>query len=351
MIGLMSGTSLDGLDIIYCHFEIDNQQKWSFQINQSTTVKYNSKLIEKLKNGVYAAGVELFKLHNEVGNFMGHSINKFIHEHKISLPTIDAIASHGHTIFHQPKIHLTTQIGNGANISAITRLPVICDFRTVDLALGGQGAPLVPIGDELLFNEYDYCINLGGIANTSFKKNNTRIAFDICPVNIVLNQLSTQKGKVYDENGAIAQSGKINEQLRQELNKLAYYQKQAPKSLGVEWINTAIFPLLEQYSISTEDKLRTFVEHVADQISNTITTSNSKILFTGGGTFNTFLIERIKDKTNNEIIIPPKKIIEYKEALIFAFLGILRLRKELNCLQSITGATENNIGGCIYQAF
>ncbi|MCO6500184.1 MAG: anhydro-N-acetylmuramic acid kinase [Vicingus serpentipes] len=351
VIGVMSGTSLDGLDISYCSFELSGNKNWSFQINNSTTISYSDELIKKLKNSIHTSGLELFQLHNELGNFIGEATNQFIQANKITRSNIDAIASHGHTVFHQPEKKLTTQIGNGANISAITKLPVICDFRTVDIALGGQGAPLVPIGDELLFSEYDYCINLGGIANVSFKKNNTRIAFDICPVNIVLNYFAQQKGKSFDESGEMARSGQLNEVLLQALNQIDYYQQPAPKSLGIEWINSTIFPLLEQYSISIEDQLHTFVEHITTQISTSITKNNSKILITGGGAFNTFLMEKIKSKTNNDIVIPPKEIIEYKEALIFAFLGVLRLRNEKNCLKSITGATENNIGGCIYQAF
>jgi len=210
VIGIMSGTSLDGLDIAYCSFEVDTNQNWSFNINYADTTKYDNDLIIKLKNSIQSSGLELFLLHNEMGNFIGNAINQFIQKHNINPSEIDAIASHGHTVFHQPKKKLTTQIGNGANIAAITKLPVVCDFRTIDVALGGQGAPLVPIGDELLFDEYDYCVNLGGIANISFKKGNVRVAFDICPTNIVLNHLAQLTGKEYDENGVIASTGHIN---------------------------------------------------------------------------------------------------------------------------------------------
>jgi anhydro-N-acetylmuramic acid kinase len=350
VIGTMSGTSLDGLDIAHCTFEIVNN-KWTFYINSSETNNFPKQLHNKLATSKSLNGLDLMKLHNELGNFIGVSIADFIKSNNIDRNKIDCIASHGHTIFHQTEINLTTQIGNGANISALTKLPVICDFRTTDVALNGQGAPLVPIGDKLLFSEYDYCINLGGIANISYEENDTRIAFDICPVNIVLNKLSLELGKPYDKNGDLAKSGKVNSSLLEELNKLDYYKKTPPKSIGIEYIEAEVFPIIDSYKISSEDKLRTFVEHTSIQISNTLKSINKKVLLTGGGTFNSFLAERIQSNTNNNVIITSNQIIDFKEALIFAFLGVLRLRKESNCLQSVTGATQNNIGGCIYQAF
>jgi anhydro-N-acetylmuramic acid kinase len=350
VIGTMSGTSLDGLDIAYCTFKLI-ENKWSFKINSSLTTNFTKQLLKELTESKSLNGLDLMKLHNELGNFIGVSIADFIKSNNIDRNKIDCIASHGHTVFHQPEINLTTQIGNGATISALTKLPVICDFRTTDVALNGQGAPLVPIGDKLLFSEYDYCINLGGIANLSYEENETIIAFDICPVNIVLNKLSVELGKPYDKNGDLAKSGKVNYALLEELNKLEYYKKTTPKSLGIEYIEAKVFPIIDSYKISSEDKLRTFVEHTSIQISNTIKSINKKVLLTGGGTFNSFLAERIQSNTNNNVIITSNQIIDFKEALIFAFLGVLRLRKESNCLQSVTGATQNNIGGCIYQAF
>ena len=350
VIGTMSGTSLDGLDIALCSFEISNDQKWKYEINSATTISFPVELSQKLKSAIQLSGFELMQLHNDFGNFIGEAINQFIKEYKVNTSTIDCISSHGHTIFHQPNIKLTTQIGNGANIAAITKLPTICDFRTVDVALGGQGAPLVPIGDQLLFSIYDYCINLGGIANISFQKENQRIAYDICPVNIVLNKLSNDLSQPYDKNGDIAQTGKIDQELLSELNNLNYYSLSYPKSLGIENIETETFPIINSHTISTKDKLRTFVEHIAIQITNNITANNKEVLITGGGTFNSFLIERINANSNNNIIIPLPQIIDFKEALIFAFLGVLRLRKEANTLKSVTGASQNNIGGCIYQA-
>ncbi len=350
VIGTMSGTSLDGLDIAYCTLEFSDGQ-WCFEINSATTIDYTPELKQKLVAAIQMNGFELMNLSNEFGYFIGKCVNRFIETEKIDTTKIDAISSHGHTIFHQPEINLTTQIGSGANISATTKLPVICDFRSVDIALGGQGAPLVPIGDKLLFPKQDYCINLGGIANISFEEGNERVAFDICPVNIVLNHLSTMLGKPYDKDGALSESGSINDNLLTTLNALSYYRDSYPKSLGREWIEDEIFPILNSFEISIEDKLNTFTEHIAIQISTTITSNNKQLLLSGGGTFNSFLVDRIKANTNNEIVIPSEQIIEFKEALIFAFLGVLRLRKEVNCLQSVTGAKRNNIGGCIYQVF
>lgn len=351
VIGIMSGTSLDGLDICYNNFHLLKTKKWDFKILSASTIKYPSALKNKLAQAKKLSGLDLMLLHNELGNFFGNSINNFIVKNNINKKEIDCVSSHGHTIFHQPTISLTTQIGNGANISAITQLPVICDFRSVDVALKGQGAPLVPIGDEVLFSEYDYCINLGGIANISYKKNKKRIAFDVCPVNIVLNKLAQKLGGDFDDKGRNAKAGNLNHQLLKKLNSLNYYKIAPPKSLGIEWIEKSVLPIIDASNISTEDKLRTFIEHIAKQISLTITSTNKKILLSGGGTFNSFLVERIKANSKNEIVIPTKDIIEFKEALIFAFLGILRLRRENNCLKSVTGAEKNSIGGCIYQPF
>jgi anhydro-N-acetylmuramic acid kinase len=346
VIGVMSGTSLDGLDICYCSFSISKNKQWSYNINAASTINISDKLKTKLINAINYSGLELSLLDNELGDFIGHSINIFIKKNNIK--SIDFISSHGHTIFHQPQKKLTLQIGNGANISSITKYPVICDFRTSDLALNGNGAPLVPIGDKLLFNEYDYCLNLGGIANISYQEEK-RIAYDICPANMVLNKLANELGKDYDENGDIAKSGKIDTKLLSELNNLEYYQTPHPKSLGFEWVVQNIFPILNNYDIPVENKLSTFIEHIALQISNQVT-EKSTLLITGGGVFNSFLIERLKKNSNLSIIIPPEEIINFKEALIFGFLGVLRYRNEINTLKSVTGAQFDNIGGCIYNA-
>ncbi len=342
----MSGTSLDGIDICYCSFSISEEKRWSFKIYNAETINIHDGLKQKLTNAINFNGLDLALLNNELGNFIGHSINTFINQNKLSKSEIDFISSHGHTIFHQPENNLTLQIGNGANISANTILPVINDFRTIDVAMSGHGAPLVPIGDEFLFSEYDYCLNLGGITNISFKKDK-RLAFDICPNNIVLNFLANKLNLEYDNNGRIAKSGNLNESLLKELNLLNYYNEPYPKSLGIEWIQSYIFPILSKFKIPIDDQLRTFCEHIAIQISKHLS-PNSQVLITGGGAYNKFLIERIKELNSCQIIIPDKQFIDFKEALIFGFLGVLRWRKEINILSSVTGASNDTISGCIY---
>ncbi|MCB9335535.1 MAG: anhydro-N-acetylmuramic acid kinase, partial [Flavobacteriales bacterium] len=319
VIGVMSGTSLDGLDICYCSFNFSKEKIWNFKINNAETVEIPNSLKQKLTNAINYSALDIALLNNELGNYIGDSVNTFINKNNLNKSLINFIASHGHTIFHQPEKKLTLQIGNGANISAYTKLPVINDFRTIDVAMSGHGAPLVPIGDEFLFSEYDYCLNLGGITNISFKKDK-RLAFDICPNNIVLNFLANKLNLEYDNNGRIAKSGNLNESLLNELNLLNYYNEPYPKSLGIEWIQSCIFPILSKFKIPIADQLRTFCEHIAIQISKHLS-PNSQVLITGGGAYNKFLIERIKELNSCQIIIPDKQLIDFKEALIFGFLG------------------------------
>jgi anhydro-N-acetylmuramic acid kinase len=341
---MMSGTSLDGLDIAHCTFS-ENNNVWSFTVESATTIPYSTAWKSRLKKAPALTPINLKNLDIEYGIYLGKVCNDFIKTNKIKA---DLIASHGHTIFHQPQQGITLQIGDGNKIAEITNLNTVYDFRSLDVKLGGQGAPLVPIGDQKLFSEFDFCINLGGFANISFEKNNQRIAFDICPVNIVINEICESIGKRYDKGGSIAKRGQIDQALLKELNNISYYQQLPPKSLGKEWMLQYINPIIECYQISVEDKLRTFYEHIAIQLSTIINTEQgNKVLISGGGTYNTFLIDLLRSKTNKEIYIPSKKIIEFKEALIFAFLGTLRLRGENNCLSSATGAKEDCCGGVL----
>jgi anhydro-N-acetylmuramic acid kinase len=287
----------------------------------------------------------------QFGKFSGEQVKKFIHNKPYS---VDLIASHGHTIFHQPSNGFTTQIGSGAHILAASNIPVVTDFRSLDVGLGGQGAPLVPIGDKLLFNTYPYCLNLGGIANISFDKKNKRIAGDICSVNILLNKLAEEKGKLFDRNGLFASKGIIDQPLLKSLNAHAFYKKEFPKSIGREWIDRMIFPILNKANISTEDKLATCCEHIAIQIASMVKQAAipGELLITGGGAYNQFLVQRIKFHTpkTNSFVFPNKEIISFKEALIFAFLGLKRILGEENALSSVTGASQNSIGGALYGA-
>lgn len=338
----MSGTSLDGLDICFAKFQ--KEDSWSFKILKAETLSYDKTLETELRNAIHLSTEELLELHSDYGFFLGRCAKSFIEKHKLN--HIDIIASHGHTIFHQPGRKFTLQIGDGRAIKLETNLPVVYDFRSQDVLMGGNGAPLVPIGDELLFPQYDACLNLGGFSNISLKVNNQRIAFDIAPVNIVLNQLAKNFDLDFDENGNLAKKGKINNRLLSALNSLPFYHQSHPKSLGIEWCNENIFPLLKD--VEKLDAVSTFTEHAALQISNVLNENHLKnVLITGGGAYNQYLIERIRAKTMADIIIPEKEIIEYKEALIFAFMGILRMNNEINVLASATGSFCNHSSGII----
>ncbi len=341
----MSGTSLDGLDIAYCTFSKRNNH-WNFEIIHATTVPYSESWVNRLSNAASLSAFEFSFLDIDYGKFIGQSVKKFVLDTNIKP---DFISSHGHTIFHQPEKGITVQIGNGASIAAETQIKVICDFRTLDVAFRGQGAPLVPIGDMELFADYDTCVNIGGFANISYAVNSKRIAYDICPANIVLNHFANDLNHKFDKNGEIARQGKCSEQLMTSLNNISYYHQNPPKSLGKEWLVTEFLPYINRYKLNTEDNLRTLTEHIGFQIAVDINKSaGRKTLITGGGTFNTFLIEQIAMHCNSIIEIPAPEIINYKEALIFAFLGVLRDRNETNCLKSVTGAITDNCGGAIY---
>ncbi len=343
-VGLMSGTSLDGLDICHAVFNRDEAGKWQFQILNAQTFEYNKSWENRLRDSIHLSAEDFLELNSAYGFFLGEKVRDFLQNNYIS--KVDLIASHGHTVFHQPKKGFTAQIGEGRAIKIITKLPVVYDFRSQDVLMGGSGAPLVPIGDELLFSEFDACLNIGGFSNISFQKNGQRIAFDICPVNIVLNKYAEKLGKNFDENGDIAKSGKVNSSLLDKLNSLDFYKENHPKSLGVEWVNYHIEPLLQ--SDEAENILATFTEHVACQISAIFNENKiKKVLFTGGGTYNTWLIELLRAKTSTEIIIPAKDLIDFKEALIFAFMGVLRVKNEINILSSATGSSDDHSSGLL----
>lgn len=344
VIGLMSGTSLDGLDIAFCEFSREGN-RWQYQVVEAETIEYEAEWKERLAKLDHGSALEFATADTAYGHLLGRLTRAFM-ERTGLVP--DFIASHGHTIFHQPALGLTSQIGKGPAIAAETGLPVISDFRSLDVALGGQGAPLVPIGDRLLFGDYTFCLNLGGFANISTERDGRRVAWDICPVNIVMNRLASAAGYAYDPGGEIAASGIVDDQLLSSLNELPYYRMSAPKSLGKEWTDEQVRPLLDRSGLRVADLLATWSEHAARQIAAAAAAApGNTMLVTGGGAFNTHLIERIGHHTASRLILPDPLIIGFKEALIFALLGLLRHLGENNCLSSVTGASRDSCGGVI----
>ena len=339
----MSGTSLDGIDVVYIHFE--KKEKWTYKVINSITYKYSKEWFNKLKTSVNLSRIDLTKLDQEYTLLLLKQILRFINE--FSIKDIDAVSSHGHTVFHDPKNKFTYQIGNLPQISKKIGHKVICNFRQQDVSLGGQGAPLVPVGEKYLFSEYDSCINLGGFANISKTLDGKLIAYDICPVNTALNYLSNKMNLDFDKDGEISKNGRLIEDLYTKLNKLDYYNISHPKSLGIEWLNSNITPLLDQYPSQIIDLLHTYTHHIAEQVSkNTINETN--ILVTGGGAKNKFLIGLINKKLKNNIVIPDNILIDYKEAIIFGFLGLLKLLNINNCYSSVTGSSIDHCSGDIF---
>lgn len=345
VLGLMSGTSLDGLDLAYCIFK-KLKKGWSYEIVNSVTVKYSSAWLSKLSKAHLLSAADLLALDSEYGTFLGNACNDFLEKYNAR---VDFVASHGHTIFHQPERKFTYQLGNGNALHAVLGLPVIYDFRTMDVMKGGEGAPLVPAGDKVLFAEYDVCLNLGGIANLSADIKRERLAYDICFCNMGLNYLAAKNGKVYDKNGAMAEAGEINKKLLSDLNKIYDRIRKKRPSLGRELFEKQVQPLLDNENISLNDRLRTVTESSAKEIADAILSikKNASVLCTGGGAFNSFLVSRMLDYCGDDasLIIPEENVVKFKEAMVFAFLGVLRVRNEVNALKSVTHASTDSSGG------
>jgi anhydro-N-acetylmuramic acid kinase len=350
ILGLMSGTSLDGLDLAYCHFSEENEV-WAFDIQHTKSISYPSSQQNELKDAIRLGVEDLFQLHNNYGTWLGEQAHDFIEEHQLS---VDYIASHGHTTHHRPELGFTIQIGSGQHLANASQQKVISDFRTNDIALGGQGAPLVPIGDHLLFNEYDFCLNLGGISNISFEVKGKRIAYDIGLANMILNYITRKIDLEYDKGGALARSGSSHPEMLQKLNALQYYLLPHPKSIGYEWFLEEVVPIVEGTDAKTEDLLHTAVHHIckkiAQQIQQNTIKAGQKVLVTGGGALNTFLIETLMKKLGSEtqVVVPGKELINFKEAMVFAFMGALRAEKLTNILSSVTGAGRDSSSGTLY---
>ncbi len=355
VIGLMSGSSLDGLDIVFAEIE-ENGGKWKYQINLSDCIPYDAAWSKKLQNATSLYACDYMLLHAAYGHYIGEQVNAFIEKNNLHYK-VGLIASHGHTTFHAPTQKMTAQLGDGAAIAAVTKLPVVTDLRAMDVALGGQGAPIVPIGEKLLFNEYDFFLNIGGIANIS-KNDELYIAFDVCPANRVLNMLAAELGHSFDTGGELAASGQVNQVLFDKLNTQDYYKKGHPKSLANDFGTDIIYPLIKQFNSATVDALRTYTEHIALQITNAIASINAtttgaekRLLITGGGALNHFLVERLQSllqPLNIEAVVPEEKLVLYKEALIMALIAILRWREESNTIASVTGAARSSVGGALW---
>ena len=338
----MSGTSLDGLDLCLAAFRQNENGAWRYEILAAQTSSYPDSWLQKLQRAHTLNAFDFVALHREYGKFLGEQSAHFLQSKKLHA---DYIASHGHTVFHQPQRGVTFQIGCGNALAAAAKISTIFDFRSLDVARGGQGAPLVPVGDRLLFSEYDSCLNLGGFANISFEQNGKRVAFDVCPCNIALNALSQTAGAAYDKDGLLAAQGSVNNELLSELNALDFYALQGAKSLGREWVEEIFFKKVAARSISLHDKLRTVCEHIAVQVGQCA--QGRTMLATGGGALNKFLMQRIADLSPCKLVIPDMQTVNFKEALVFAFLGALYIADQPNTLASSTGAPRNSIGGCL----
>lgn len=357
-IGIMSGSSLDGLDIVFAEFH-EQAGKWNYEIKAAECYPYPDEWVQKLKTAIHLDAKDYMQLHCDYGHYIGREVKRFMTDHQLQFK-VGLVSSHGHTTFHVPSRKMTAQLGDGAAIASELQLAVITDLRAMDVAFGGQGAPIVPIGEKYLLGNYDYYLNLGGIANISSNNPGRYIAFDICAANRVLNMLVNEMGKEFDDKGTIASSGKVDEQLFNRLNELDYYQQSFPKSLANDFGTDTVFPLIKDAALNTPDALRTYVEHIAMQLYNSIVLlqSNrtedkkvSRLLVTGGGALNDFMVNRIRtmlEPLNTEVVVPEAELINFKEAMIMAFIGVLRWRQEYNVLSSVTGASRDSIGGAVW---
>ncbi len=362
VIGLMSGSSLDGLDVTFTEFH-ETAGNWTYELKHSVRYEYSQEWVEKLRRASRLSAFEYQLLDVEYGHYTGDCVNRFIEEHELQYQA-QLIASHGHTVFHVPEKKMTAQLGNGAAIAAKTGINVVNDLRTMDMALGGQGAPIVPVGEQLLFENYLYFLHLGSVANISFNDRGNYTAFDVCPANRVLNLLARDIGKNYDDGGELAARGSVNDNLLNDLNDLEYYSLPYPKSLSNDFGTDVVYPMIKSANLDDEDALRTYVEHICEQVFNAVEalqnefrlatisrTSGQKVLVSGGGAKNSFLIKRLEqllERLGVEIERPSDKVIDFKEAIIMGLIGVLRWREENNTLASVTGASRDSIGGAVW---
>lgn len=341
----MSGSSLDGVDLAYCVFRFDDG-KWKFEILECDCSPYPLNLNQSLRTAHTLDGRELVALDSRLGEYYGDIINNFIIDQSIG--EIDVIASHGHTLFHFPEERWTSQIGSGSKIAAKTRIPTVCELRAMDMAYGGEGAPIVPIGDQLLFPEYRYLLNIGGICNITVKGSDKIYAYDIAPANQVLNHFAQSSGRLFDDGGALAAQGTINEKLVNELKHIDYFTRKPPKSLDNSFFETEVMPVIAANEDNTENIMASYGAFLGQIIAEQLQEAGERLLVTGGGAYNDFLIDQIRANTTNEVVIPASRIIDFKEALVMAFMGVLRLRGQANILKTVTGAGKNSCSGALH---
>jgi anhydro-N-acetylmuramic acid kinase len=359
VIGIMSGSSLDGLDIAFVQLT-EVRGKWEYEIRVAECLPYEPEWVAHLSGATALPAMEYLLLHSRYGHYTGQKVNEFIARHQLD-HQVHFIASHGHTTFHVPSEKMTAQLGEGAAIAAVTGLPVISDLRAMDVALGGQGAPIVPVGEQLLLPGYTYYLNLGGIANISARQDEAFVAYDICPANRVLNALAAELGREYDENGALAAGGLTDKPLLEALNALPYYELPWPKSLANEFGTGTVLSLVQRARLSVQGRLNTYTNHIAIQVAKAVEKlqqgqepqEEQQMLITGGGAFNGFMIKQLQEqlqRLNVKVVIPDEQTIKYKEALIMALIGALRWRQEPNVLSSVTGAQKDSVGGALWQS-
>ena len=343
-LGIMSGSSLDGLDLALCALE-ERRGRWSHVLLKARTVPYPPALRQRLLQALHGSAFELARLDADLGAFIGQAAKRFLRGERA-----DLIASHGHTIFHQPRLGFSTQIGSGARIAAITGITTVCDFRSADVAAGGQGAPLVPLGERLLFPDYTAFLNIGGICNISLHGPERIVGYDVCIGNQALDHLAGEAGLPFDRDGALARDGQLDDELLAALNRLPFHRQRPPRSLGREWFEEAVLPLIGNRAEPVDQRLRTMVEHIAAQVGKALAPAEGPVLVTGGGARNRFLVERIAARSGRVLVLPPPAILDFKEALVFALLGVLRLRGEATALASVTGAERDTVGGAVHLA-
>ncbi len=349
VIGMMSGSSLDGLDIADCTFS-SLGNSFSYFINTAQTLEYPEDLKKSLTIASSLSSIQLTELNKQYSSWISEQLNNIIEDKD----SIQLIGLHGHTVFHEPKKGFSLQLGDGAIISSKTNIATVTDFRNADIAAGGQGAPLSPKGDLDLFSEYDGFLNLGGISNFSFKmKDDSILGYDICPFNLALNELAERVGLNYDKDGKLASKGVLIESLFEELNSIPFYADKKPKSIDRIWYEKEFQPILKKYYNSSrlEDIIHSVCQHQKKQIADVLNyylSEGKQILFSGGGTNNSFFIESLKSQVKAEIIIPETEIVDYKEAIIFAYLALLRALNKTNCIAKVTGAEKDSIGGELF---